>query len=328
LPHSESLAHASAACDVTGMGRRGTSHHARGQHAATQFAKLGVPCAIIATNDRWTTFALLDEINTANVAAVLDAVVMRIDADDDHGSSASFYAPDGWSAELVVEMMPSDPTLTSADRDLFAELIRRAVLTSSQGSRLQEQLERLRNRSGWLESDGLEKELGVPNAIPLWTPVTREVLVVNGLDVEIVKPSKRAAKPAIKAPAVDAATRHAPIDPRVLAAHVYYWKNVFEMNGWVLYHRYKKHLPAERRREVDKLCELLVRGEEPGEIEQAVERILSAVWSSDDWVAALREPRLAADEALSGERLAAWQRQLERMPGAAVIASSVRKREE
>ena len=216
--------------------------------------------------------------------------------------------------QQLAEMMPDDPTITSADRDLFAELTRRDVLTSAQSVHLGDQLEQHTNRSDWLASDGLEEELGVPNAIPFSIPVTREVLVANGLDVEIVKPDKRTVKPSMKAPAVDAATKHAPIDQRVLAAHVYYWKNVFEMNGWVLYHRYKKHLPADRRREVDRLCELSVRGGEPGELEQAVERILSAVWSSDDWVAALREPRLAADEMLSGERLAAWQRQLATLP--------------
>jgi hypothetical protein len=100
----------------------------------------------------------------------------------------------------------------------------------------------------------------------------------------------------------------------VLAVHVYYWQHVFELNGWVLYQRYKKHLPATRRREVDQLVDLSVRGAEPGELERAVEQILSTVWSSDDWIAAIRDPRLSADETLSGERLAEWQRQLESLP--------------
>jgi hypothetical protein len=79
-----------------------------------------VPCAIIAANERWTTFTLLDDIDTASIAALLEAVVMRIDADDDYGSSVFFFGPDGWSAELVVELAPDAPTLTTADRDLLA----------------------------------------------------------------------------------------------------------------------------------------------------------------------------------------------------------------
>jgi hypothetical protein len=245
--------------------------------------------------------------------------VMRIDADDDHGGSVSFFVPDGWSAELVVELAPDDPTLTTADRDLFEELITRGVLTASQSQHLQEQLQRLKDRSSWLENDGLEKEFGVPNTIPLWTPVTREVLAGSGLDPEFVTPierasDKRASRPAIKAPPADAATRHEPVDPRVLAVHVYYWRHVFQLNGWVLYQRYKKHLPAARRRDVDQLVDLSVRGGGPGELERAVEHILSTVWSSDDWIAAIGDRRLSADETLSGEQLLEWQHQLESLP--------------
>jgi hypothetical protein len=48
----------------------------------------------------------------------------------------------------------------------------------------------------------------------------------------------------------------------------------------VLYQRYKKHLPATQRCDVDQLVDLLARGGEPGELERAVEHILSTVWSS------------------------------------------------
>jgi hypothetical protein len=295
------------------MGRRGTSYHARGQHTAEQFATIGVSCAIIAVNNRWATFAVLDEIDTASIAAALDSVVLRIDADDDHGSHVSFFAPDGWSAELVVELVPDDLTLASADRDLLAELTRRDVLTDGQCARLQEQLEKLGNRSDWLEQDGLEKELGVADARPLPVPVTRDALKALGSEVEIIKPRKQAAKKATK---LCPLPTPGPIDPRVLAVHIYYWRNVFEMNGWVLYNKYKKHLPAERRREVDHLVDLSVRGGEPGELAQEVERILSAVWLSADWAAAVRDPRLARDETLSSDRLAAWELQLNSLPAA------------
>lgn len=54
----------------------------------------------------------------------------------------------------------------------------------------------------------------------------------------------------------------------------------FQCNCWNLYNRYKKHLPAERRREVDALCNLVVIGSEPDEVEHAVEAILGSnrIW--------------------------------------------------
>ena len=48
----------------------------------------------------------------------------------------------------------------------------------------------------------------------------------------------------------------------------------------------------------------------PASHEHAVEAILMAVWTADDWSAAIREPRLAADEPLDAEKLADWQRRL------------------
>jgi hypothetical protein len=84
----------------------------------------------------------------------------------------------------------------------------------------------------------------------------------------------------------------ATVDPAILALHVYYWTEIFQMNGWKLYHRYKKHLPAARRREVDQLCEQVALGAEPGEIERTVSTILTAVWSDDNWDAAIRGHRV------------------------------------
>jgi hypothetical protein len=283
-------------------------------HPAKQFAKLGVPCAIIATNRSWTTFALLGEIDPVHVAAVLGAVVMRIDADDDLGSSVSFHAPDGWSAELTIELAPDDTTLTAADKKLFSELARRKILTALRITRLQAKLRLRKSRESWLAGDGLENELGVPNANPLWTPLTPEILAQQEPGAQLVTPANKPAKPKIKAIEPVKAATPAAIDRGVLAVHTYYWSNVFQMNGWKLYNRYKKHLPAERRREVDSLCNLIAMGGEPGELERAVENILSSVWSADDWAVAIRDPRLAADEWLDADQLAEWQRQLGSLP--------------
>lgn len=82
------------------------------------------------------------------------------------------------------------------------------------------------------------------------------------------------------------------------------------MNGWKLYNRYKKHLPAERRREVDHLCNHVAMGSDRAEIQGAVEQILSTIWAADDWGAAIRDPELVAAEPLDPSQRADWQRRL------------------
>jgi hypothetical protein len=55
---------------------------------------------------------------------------------------------------------------------------------------------------------------------------------------------------------------------------------------------------------------MIMTGAEPEQIETAVESILTAIWSADDWAAAIRDPQLAADEHLDAKQLAEWQRRL------------------
>jgi hypothetical protein len=290
------------------MGRRGVSHHARGAHPPRSFASLGVRCAVLGSNRSWTSFAIVaDTPELGPIAEALGAAIVQIWSDDDLGSAVWFYAPDGWSAELGLDFDGGKPS--AADRTLFAELVRRKILTANQRAKLEAKM-RLgaRSRATWLAGDGLESLLGVAAPEPLPVPCSAGMLATLHPGAKLVAARPVKPRPAKKVPAPPAPT--VAVDPTVLAVHVHYWTEIFQMNGWKLYNRYKKHLPAERRGEVDRLCDLVATGDDPDELPCKVEAILAAVWTADDWVAAIRDPRLAADEPLDPDQLADWKRRL------------------
>jgi hypothetical protein len=299
------------------MGRRGISQHVRGKHAATAFASLGVRCALLRVGRSWTSFAVLDddELDGGRIATAMDAAVAQIQSDDDLGSGAQFYGPDGWSAQLFIDIDGSAPS--DADDKLLAELVRRKIITADQRSKLRTKMRLGARTRAWLANDGLEKLLGLPDPTPLPAPCSAALLAGLAPDATVIAPARtrRASKPKPKSkptpkPKRAPAAAPAAIDRKVLALHVHYWTEIFQMNGWKLYNRYRKHLPAERRREVDALCDLVVMGDSPRKIERAVEAILASVWTADDWAAAIRDPRLTADEPLGPEQLADWRRLL------------------
>jgi hypothetical protein len=83
------------------------------------------------------------------------------------------------------------------------------------------------------------------------------------------------------------------------------------MNNWKLYTRYKRHLPAPRRAEVDELVSALVERETSDEeLRGQLEAILVDTWEAQDWDAFIRSPKLLEDEVLSEEQLDDWKRRL------------------
>jgi hypothetical protein len=255
--------------------------------------------------------------DAARISRDLDVAVVQIWFDDDHGTTVQFHTPDGWNAELPIEF-GGGGKLPPADKKLLDDLIDRHVLTDARRTALARALTRKPSaRDAWLAAHGVETTLGVADTTPLPVPcsaiqlaefvptakiVARKLAVRKPTTAKQSKPAKR------NEPRSPAAT--ASVDRAVLNLHTHYWTEIFQMNGWKLYTRYKKHLPAERRREVDQLCNLVALGSEPEEIEHAVEAILMAIWTADDWSAAIRDPRLAADEPLDPDQLADWQRRL------------------
>jgi hypothetical protein len=66
---------------------------------------------------------------------------------------------------------------------------------------------------------------------------------------------------------------------------------VFSMNNWKLHNRYKKHLPADQRRDVDQLCNAVATGDDD-EVPRLVKGILARIWAYEDWDAVIRDPAL------------------------------------
>jgi hypothetical protein len=78
------------------------------------------------------------------------------------------------------------------------------------------------------------------------------------------------------------------------------------MNNFKLYNRYKKHLPAPERPDVDRLCDAVARGDTAA-IQKSVESILGRIWTSEEWDKVIRDPKLVdGDE----EEWAAWRARL------------------
>jgi hypothetical protein len=300
------------------MGRRGASYHVRGTHSTKAFELLGTPCVVLASNRSWTSFAPFGDPPPGEaLARALAAPVLEIWSDDDAGATLAFFAPDGWSAELSIPLDVEPEPPGTADRALLARLAKTGIVPRARGTKLAAQLARGR-RGAWLAGNGVEKLLGVPFEDPLPVPLSEPLLRRLGISATIVRPAGRTARPraTAKATAKAKAKRTVPsaprakVDAQVLALHVHYWAELFQMNGWKLYNRYKKHLPAERRREVDELCNHVAMGSDGEVIQRAVEQILATIWTADDWDAAIRDPELVAAEPLDARQRADWQRRL------------------
>ncbi len=303
------------------MGRRGASFHVRGNHSPKAFEHLGTPCVVLASNRSWTSFAPLGDPPTGDtLSRALAAPVLEIWSDDDAGTTLAFFAPDGWSAELSIPLGVEPEPPGTADRALLTRLAKAGIVTRARGTKLVAQLAR-GPRDAWLEGNGVEKLLGVPFADPLPVPLSEPLLRQLGISARIVQPARRTARavrPAGKAKSLAkpkpkrtlTSAPSATVDAQALALHVHYWTELFQMNGWKLYNRYKKHLPAERRREVDQLCNHVAMGSDGAEIQRAVEQILASIWTADDWDAAIRDPELVEAEPLDASQRADWQRRL------------------
>jgi hypothetical protein len=300
------------------MGRRGASYHVRGKHSTKAFERIGTPCVVLASNRSWTSFAPLGDPPTGDaLSRALGAPVLQIWSDDDAGTTLVFFSPDGWSGELpIVRGAESEPPGTE-DRAILSRLANARIVTHTQVRKLAAQLVR-GPRDAWLDNNGVEKLLGLPFADPLPVPLSEPQLRDLGISASVTQPARAKRTPLLRVPARAPrgvrrtnTTRATPalVDAQVLALHVHYWTELFQMNGWKLYNRYKKHLPAERRREVDELCNHVAMGEADS-IQRSVEQILATIWKADDWDAAIRDPELVSAEPLDARQRADWQHRL------------------
>jgi hypothetical protein len=118
---------------------------------------------------------------------------------------------------------------------------------------------------------------------------------------------KKEAKPRVPLP--PPTRTWSPRERVIIDLHFYYLTNVWSLNDWKVYHRYKKHLPAESRFEVDTLVDLMMR-DLPKLMRDKLEAILAVVWDAEDWLAVIAHDELARD--LDAADQNAWRQRVAR----------------
>jgi hypothetical protein len=108
---------------------------------------------------------------------------------------------------------------------------------------------------------GLEKLLDLPYSRPLPSDVPEAVLRDRlPEDAIVLEPAtvargktkaRKATKPAASKPLAPSKESGSETERATLELHCEYWRTIFCLNNWKLYNRYKKHLPADQRRDVD-----------------------------------------------------------------------------
>jgi hypothetical protein len=314
-------------CNTNQMSNRGFSFHIRGTTSETIEAilsKSGLPCAILGSNSEWTTFIPIDEasFDTTGIAQTFGVSILQVWFDEQSAIVFHFTAPDGWEAELYI---PLDGTYDcgSQDERLFAMLVERKLLSSDAVEVLTQKLRLPRGkREEWLKFHGVEELLGLPSVVPMPIPCSEDLLGELAPDAKVVlaDSTKEGIPPvaAVRASALaPAETRHwSKHEVTVVDLHFHYLTKLWNLNDWKVYQRYKKHLPAERRGEVDELVNLIMTHAPDERVRQALEAILATIWEADDWDAVIRAPDLLKYEPLDPEQREDWRRRLERVASA------------
>jgi hypothetical protein len=228
------------------------------------------------------------------------AFVAELSFSEDDGVSVAFRGPNGFQGVLYVPFY-EDPGSGIEDERFVKELVDRKLLDEPKGRELVQRL-KAKDRVAWALAHGLEAVLGFPPAElePPHVVFTEE----NGIVV---------LQPPPTVPVASGASRGwTAAERKVVDLHIHYWREIWSMNSWSLYNRYKKHLPAAERRDVDALASAVGMGDDAA-IPRTVESILSRIWDADDWDAVIRSPKLddpGTDEGAARE----WRRMLGREP--------------
>ncbi|MFO0612219.1 MAG: hypothetical protein U0414_06515 [Polyangiaceae bacterium] len=273
---------------------------------------MGHRVVVLGSNERWTSFVPMDAatkdalaFDGGRASKVLDRALLHVWFDDDVGVFLQSYA----SGELVGEISLPGDGFTEKDFELLGRLEALDVLDRSQRSKWLERLSDANGLRAWTMQHGLEKLLDLPFYEPL-PPVLPAVELQKLLPrgATVLEPRKAAGPKRAKtetrsrkaAPAHDLPVRPSKAtwtveEQATLDLHVAYWASVFSMNNWKLYNRYKKHLPANQRRDVDALCSAVALGNEDA-VADSVKSVLARVWGDEDWDAVIRDPALVDGE--------------------------------
>lgn len=286
------------------MGERGHTVHVLDANVGDDLANIGHRVAVLGSNTRWTTFVPTDAsaFDDGRASKMLGRTLVHVWFDDDAGVSVQVHASGDFVGELS---LPSeDAEVTESDLAFTETLEELSVLGRVKRAALLKRMSDAAGLRDWTMDHGLEKLLELPFYHPMPTDLPeRELLKLlpkAATLLETKKASKAKSTNAKKrTPKAAAASKPMPPakeswsekDEATLDLHCEYWATVFSMNNWKLYNRYKKHLPADQRRDVDELCNAVAMGDDD-QLHQLVKSILARIWSCEDWDAVIRDPAL------------------------------------
>ena len=243
-----------------------------------------------------------EEVDPVALAAERGDVV-QVWFDDDFGVNLRVTGAGGFAGELTFPLF-EDGGAGVEDARFIDALVGRKLLTATAARTLKSRLKDPPDkRDAWILGHGVEEAFGFPSSTP--EPVAAAA-----------KSAPKKAAPRKAEPAQSDVDWTVPLPRRyrlsddarpTLALHVFYWTEVWSMNTFTLYNRYKKHLPAADRHLVDELANAVAMGN-AAEIPSRVEHILERTWQAEDWGAFIRSPKL--DDAGTDEDTARRWRQM------------------
>jgi hypothetical protein len=227
--------------------------------------------------------------------------VVQVWFDDDAGVVVRVSGAGRLAGELTVPLF-EDGGASAEDVRFIDDLVGRKLLTKTAARSLKSRLNGPpKKRDAWILGHGVERAFGLRSS----TPPSGGAAAKPGPR----KAARKKAAPARRRDGSKASSpgRHRlPADARpTLNLHIFYWTHVWCMNSWSLYYRYKKHLPAADRRQVDELCNAAAMGKTK-EIPARVEKILAQTWHEEDWAAFIRNPKLD-DSGTGKDTLRRWR---------------------
>ncbi len=282
------------------MGERGHTLHVRDGHAGDALKRIGHRIAILGSNERWTSFVPVDAASFDDevASAALHHPVLHIWFDDELGVVIHVYL----AGHLVGELSLSGDEPSTADLELIQKLEAMAILTGAQRAALIDRISTARECDEWALAHGLEKLLELPFYLPIPIDVSESELRSLVPEVVIITPPQKSKKNATsrlrKQTTSSSGTRPARKESwsekemATVVLHCEYWCTIFNANNWNLYNRYKKHLPADQRRDVDALCDVIFTHGDKNEAMRRILDILARIWDCEDWDAFIRDPKL------------------------------------
>ena len=308
------------------MGNRGRSLHVRGltlKRAEAALPKLGVSFAMLGCNERWMSIAPLDDDGSLDVRLIakkLRLSVLQIWSDDDAGIVYQLYTAIGIGLELTISPDHGEvPNAAAGDRGWIEHAVVTEVISETIASEFHRRLSASsREVAAWATDRGVENLFDLPFGEPL--PARCDEATVRQLapGARIIAGRAGASKAREPKPPLPATTRQWSTRERaVVDLHFDYLTSVWTLNDWKLYSRYKKHLPAEFRHEVDRLVDITMRHKSADEVRLLLESILGTVWDADDWLAVIADPELGRYDTVERQHLDAWRERVAQVVEAA-----------